>query len=254
MKDALQGLERAETVFTRAVSQARRSADWAENPFDDQSFFSALGCLQLRPGWSWRLYICEISDFLESRLLAVPSDLARQPPPSDSIDEEGYESASDLFDLFPSEPPRRPRVKPSPEPSVPEALENALQAVQGDGSAASYLCASAIARWARSLPLGVVLEHSPGVPPETDDICNRRVTRPDQWQWREPRPKHWSPLVEIAGDTVNVRFFSFHTALRFHAGLQEEILGHHDRYQLGDYRGHLEDRAVALGERTGAMF
>jgi len=142
-------------------------------------------------------------------------------------------------------------VREAPKP--PAALDNAMEAVDGDGSPWSYLAASLLWRelcefgagwhgcdWSTHTILG---ENSLK---KTDDASDhspieRSRRKPEQWQWLERRPKEWNPRVQVDEDRVTVTFYSC-------SGLgRDTIYRHTDTFKRGTYRFKTERKEIALG-------
>ena len=144
-------------------------------------------------------------------------------------------------------------------PKPPAALESIMEQIEGDGSAWSYIEASLLSRefWEfGALWHGTnwgtfrILDGSPWKSPlltSEDDPRYKPRTPEQDWQWLEPKPKHWRPKVTIEKDKVTVTFFTF-------SGYQNEaIYRHTDTYKPGSYRYESQRTEIAKGKQ-GYMF
>jgi len=137
-------------------------------------------------------------------------------------------------------------------PKSPTALDNVMDAIDGDGSPWSYLCASSLARelaefgamwhgcnWGTHAVLGAnPWNRAAG----KEDSDTGRPTGPvSEWIWAERPPKGWSPRGVETHNTVVVTFFTF-------SGLgQEALYRHTDTYRPGSYRFEMEKTQIATG-------
>ncbi len=150
----------------------------------------------------------------------------------------------------PEECPRLANVFLEP-PVPPAALDDPMEAIDGDGSPWSYICASILARemaefgamwhgcnWDTHRILGSDPLQDLG--PEPSDDSRVLGTEVD-WNWDGPRPKRWNPRVSQGSKAVKVKFFT-------HSGLgQEAIYRHTDTYQPGSYRFKSDRKQIAIG-------
>ena len=160
---------------------------------------------------------------------------------------------------FPS-PDQCPRLEGGflDPPKPPAALGHFMDAVEGDGSPWSYLCASILARelaefgamwhgcdWSTHR----VLDAAPW------ETGNARIDWPivepaksdSEWRWQRSRPSQWEPHVRQSEKTVQVVFFTY-SALGSQA-----VYRHTDTYQTGTYRFHPECVVIASGP-SGFVF
>lgn len=137
-------------------------------------------------------------------------------------------------------------------PKPPAALDDLMEAIDGDGTPWSYLCASLFCReigefgamWhGCSWSTHTILCKNPLTAKRT-----RRGHRldspsggPDEWTWAEPEPNEWKPQVVEDADTICVILLTF-------SGLgQETIFRHTDRFGRGSYRFETERKEIATG-------
>jgi DNA polymerase III epsilon subunit-like protein len=120
------------------------------------------------------------------------------------------------------------------------ALSNPMEAIEGDGTPWSYLCAALLGRelaefgalWhGCSWSSHTILGEDPFKPsrPHRDDMDRGQFSNPDSWTWTGERPQDWSPRVSVSGDTVTVQFYTY-------SGLRANGLYlHTDTFQTGSY-------------------
>jgi hypothetical protein len=204
--------------------RARGPQGWSKSEADPMELLSAFPSLHLKEGLVLRAYQFREGGNGNGIVWAMP---AKAPFPEP-------DACPRLRDGF-LEPPR-----------PPAALEDVLEAVEGDGSAWSYLSASLFSREAAEFgamwhgchwSTHTIID---GVPREDslsgDDKRTAKDARegPDDWAWQESRPADWQPQVNEDGDT--------HSALG-----REAIYRHVDTYKLGSYSLTSERTVVAEG-------
>lgn len=139
-------------------------------------------------------------------------------------------------------------------PRPPGALDNFMDAIEGDGSPWSYLSASIFAREAAefgaiwhggSWSTHRIIGSDPWSATQRSDhqSSHEPSENPDNWHWLEPEPSEWMPEVCGAGDVVTVTFYTF-------SGLGREIIYRNiDTYKPGRYRFKSNGKAIAEGRR-----
>jgi hypothetical protein len=66
---------------------------------------------------------------------------------------------------------------------------------------------------------------------------------PGDWEWAEPKPTDWRPVVDVQENQVTVTFYTF-------CGLEtERITRHTDTYPAGSYSFQTEEQVIATGPR-----
>lgn len=138
-------------------------------------------------------------------------------------------------------------------PKPADALDDVMEAVEGDGLAWSYLAASMLRRefsgfgamgHGMSWGLHTVLGEDPwkaGPPKENEFPIDRPTGRADQFTWKEPKPTDWNPQVHIEDDQITVTFYTY-------SGYETQtIYRHTDTYRPGKYRPRVEEKPVAIG-------
>jgi hypothetical protein len=137
-------------------------------------------------------------------------------------------------------------------PKPPSAIDNVMDAIDGDGSPWSYMCASILARelaefgakwhgcdWGTHTVLGANPWNRAKKKEESD--TGRPMGPVSEWTWMERSPASWSPRVD-EGDNAMVATFITYSGLG-----QEAIYGHTDTYSPGEYRFKTERRQIATG-------
>lgn len=139
------------------------------------------------------------------------------------------------------------------EPPKPlAALDDVMEAIEGDGTPWSYMCASMLARelaefgamwhgcsWGTHTVLGAN-PWNPTKDKKRSDVA-QWMTPVSEWAWSQRPPKAWSPSVTEADDGVVVRFYTFSQLG------QEGIYGHTDKYKAGSYRFESDRQEIATG-------
>lgn len=142
---------------------------------------------------------------------------------------------------------------PNSPPRPPDALDNFMSAIEGDGSPWSYLAASILARELEEFgsegesvgwTMNLVLDDDPWI--STNGTAHwlqgqSFSKRSGSWAWRVPRPLNWQPDVFVNETVVRVRFYSF-------SGLgQQRIISIEDQYPKGKYFFERTEEAIARG-------
>ena len=140
-------------------------------------------------------------------------------------------------------------------PKPPGALDNIMEAIEGDGSPWSYLSASLFAReiaefgamWhGCSWSTHMILGNDPLISPQQSDChspSEGTSGKPDDWQWLEPKPSEWRPEVCEDSNIVTVTFYTSSELGR------EAIHLHRDTYKPGRYCFESEESVIAEGSR-----
>jgi hypothetical protein len=197
---------------------------WIRSSVDPMNVLAAFDALRIRPGFVLRAYVFTEGDNGNGIVWAMPVS-ADFPDPA---------QCSRLENRF-LDPP-----KPD------GALDNYMDAIEGDGTPWSYLSASILARelgefgarwhgcnWGTHTILGA----SPW-----EDASGLKLDEPAAaWTWKEKMPTDWLPTVTVRADRVGVRFYTF---TGFH---QEAIVRHTDSYKAGCYGFTSRQRKIGLG-------
>lgn len=137
----------------------------------------------------------------------------------------------------------------APKPS--EALDDVMDAIEGDGSPWSYLAASLLRRqftefgamWhGYNWTFYHILDADPwkdGPPREEGPLSERPSSPRDNWTWVADMPQDFRPRVQAEGDQVTVTFYTY-------CGLEKQrIYQHTDTYRAGKYRARIEQKTIA---------
>ena len=142
------------------------------------------------------------------------------------------------------EPDQCPKVQGhflSP-PRPPGALDDLMDAIEGDESARSYLSASLFDREAAEFG---ALWH--GCSWSDERILYENPLDPleeaGHWEWLHPIPQDWLPEVIISEETITVRFFAHSEHV------QCRISEYLDTFVPGNYRFQSKRTEIALGPR-----
>ncbi len=139
------------------------------------------------------------------------------------------------------------------------AFHNPMEAIQGDGTPWSYLCAAILGRelaefgamwhgcsWSSHSLLGedpFAMNH-----PLQDDFGDVDFRNSEAWEWHEERPDEWMPTVCMDDDTTVVRFYSYSGE-----GTQA-IYQHTDKFPTGSYVASDIDRVVIASGGPGFVY
>ena len=212
-------------------------AGWSISTVDPQKIVAVFKSLHIKDGFVLRAYqFCEGGNG-NGFVWALPVD-------------------ADFPD--PNECPRLDGVFLEP-PRPPAALDEYMDAIDGDGSHWSYICASLLARQLAEFgamwhgcdwSTHTVLDENPCTEAEQSeegDPDEGPMTPADEWKWTEPVPSEWAPQVQQEAKAVTVTFFTY-------SGLGEEAIYRHiDTYKPGAYRFESDRQQIATG-RGGFVF
>ena len=207
------------------------SGGWSKSLTDPMDLLGVFASLHIKDGFVLRAYQFRAGGNGNAVVWAMPKD-AEFPDPSE---------CPRLADSF----------LDAPKPT--EALDDLMDAVEGDDSAWSYLCASLFVReiseygamwhgceWSTHSMLG------------SNPFKRRRVSRKsspdrcpsgdaDEWTWVEPEPTEWRPSVCHEAGRVTVAFHTFCCL-----GV-EAIYRHVDVFPRGSFKPRTERSAIATG-------
>jgi len=206
---------------------------WSKSDVDPMKLLFSFPSLRLKKGLVLRAYQFRSGDNGNGIVWAMPENLTLPEP----------DACSRLVGIF-LEPPR-----------PPGALDNTMEAIEGDGSPWSYLSASLFARevaefgamWhGCSWSTHIILGSDPWSSPQRS---TRRSSSegpsgsPDDWRWLESKPSEWVPEVYEDGGIVTVTFYTF-------SGLDREVIYRHlDTYKPDRYRFESDRKVIAEGSR-----
>ena len=227
--DEVQQLRRCAAESCEVRVKGRQG--WTKSAEDPMNLLAAFDCLRLREGMVLRAYQFREGGNGNGIVWAMSEDLPF-PEPQD---------CQRLEDRFLGPP--RPTG----------ALDDIMEAIEGDGSPWSYLSASLFAReagdfgamwhgisWGTHTILGAD-PWSEQVGREELGLPERPRGTPEEWRWLEPKPTEWGPEVRVDESRVVVTFYTY-------SGLgTEAIYRHCDTYGEGEYRFGSERQVVAEG-------
>lgn len=221
-------------ALRQAAQRARQVAadgprGWSRSEVDPMRLLGVFPTLRLRRGFVLRAYLFRDKGQGNGALWAMPRDAA-YPEPDHC---PGLEGSSIQV------------------PRPPQALDDYLDAVEGDGSPWSHLSFSLFAREAAEF----------GVRWRGASWSDHKILGGDPWthallrlpgkdadiQWTIPRPRTWEPCFKQEGPLAAVRFHTF-------TGLgRERVIRHCDFFQKGlrDFRSQWENIAQAGRETMG---
>jgi murein DD-endopeptidase MepM/ murein hydrolase activator NlpD len=143
-----------------------------------------------------------------------------------------------------------------------DALDDLMEAIEGDDSPESYLHASILRRQWSEFGAGwhgidwgthTVLDDSPwkgGPPRDDDDPGERPTSRPSEWKWGVAQPDDWKPQVRLEPNRAIVTFYTY-TALAKDGPdgemERERVVRHTDTYRRGKYRALVTEKKIAEG-------
>ena len=147
-------------------------------------------------------------------------------------------------------------------PKPLDALDDLMEAIEGDDSPMSYLQASILRREWGDFGAGwhgidwgthTVLDDSPwkGGPQRDDELPGKRPTsRPGEWKWFAAQPDTWTPHVRLEPNRAIVTFYTYTAMAKDGAAEEEEkerIIRHTDTYRRGKYRALVVEKKIAEG-------
>lgn len=212
---------------------------WSKSRVDPKKVLELFPKLRLRKGYVLRAYVFKSDGNSNGFVWALPDD-AEYPAPADCPRLESH------------------FLKP-PKPF--DALDDVMEAIEGDDVPEAYLQASIFRREIREFGAGwhgvrwgffTVLDASPweGAAADGDDPLSRPESRPQQWRWVAPKPTQWSPEVRLERDRAVVTFYTY-TPLAGHSDEEkiekERIILHTDTYRRGKFRPLVVEKKLAEG-------
>jgi hypothetical protein len=200
------------------------SEGWQKSPIDPCALLCAFPSLRLRQGYTLRAYSFRAGGNGNAFVYSMPTG-SPFPEPKECARDRGHFL----------------------EPPIPlDALADVMDAIEGDESPWSYVSASLLSRELREFGARwhgcewgthVILEANPinGPRPSAD-----MTTDASQWEWIEPEPQEWRPVV-VMSEPITVRFFTY-------TGLgAERIVRHLDSFRPGKYQFDVQDTPIAQG-------
>ena len=132
----------------------------------------------------------------------------------------------------------------------PDALDNIMEAIEGDGTLDSYLSASIFAReiaeygadchgviWSEhTILVGDPWTYTHNWSDECEPSKNTK-----EWKWLDHPPSDWRPSVVSSGEVITVNFYTYSPLL------QETIYRYTDLYKIGSYKFEWDVKIIAEG-------
>jgi len=223
---AIRSLRSVVTTHWLSMMSLANDSRWRKSELNPTTLVDYFGSLRLKPGYVLRAYERHVAPDSWGIVWAVP---ANSPFPE-------------------------PRVNGNGKPVKPDgALDNVMEAIEGDGSPYSYLCASVLAReleqFATLSPESewlncFVLDGDPwsGTNGVAHTLKGQGFTRErDSWKWIGQQPGIWRPSVFMSERSVTVVFHAFSGVGR------QRIITFEDRYLRGSYTINRQEKPVASG-------
>jgi len=210
---------------------------WSKSLVDPMKIAALFGPLRVKKNYRLRAYQFKEDANGNGVVWAMPVGAAF-PEPDDLLD-----GAGNLFR--------------APKPG--KALDNVMEAVEGDRSSKSFLLASILKRemdefgamWhGASWTVHQILDADPwqGSPPTDEDDPLEHPSWPaSKWKWKTKKPPDWRPTVTVKGDVATVKFYTFCAIGK------EGIYEHTDEYRPGEYRFSTERKKIAEGPQELAF-
>ena len=205
-------------------------SEWVLSAVDPSKIVAAFPPLRVKKGFVLRGYECGWGLNSSGSVVVMPANAPYPGQNGEAIDYLGFDGpAGHLGDV--------------------------MQAVEGDGSPWSYLCASVLsrelgefgARWhGQHWVTHTILTANPWKAPAIRQWYNQfggPSPQLDLWEWLEPVPDDWRPRVSLANGKTVVTFYT-HGALG-----QEAIYRHVDTYKQKSYCFTTQKTAIAKGPR-----
>lgn len=223
---AIRSLRSVITTHWLSMMPVGRESGWRKSELDPMSLLDYFASLRLKQGYVLRAYECHQSPNSWGVVWAMPAALS-----------------------FPE-----PRANGNGRPPKPEgALDDAMEAIEGDDTPYSYLCASLLAReleqFATLSPDNewlncFVLDGDPwnGANGVAHTLKGQGFTREKlSWKWSGQQPGLWRPSVFMSERSVTVVFHAFSGAGR------QRIIAFEDRFLRGSYTFSRLEKPVASG-------
>jgi hypothetical protein len=219
---------------------------WSKSRHKPEKLLTLFPALKLRQGYALRAYQFRADGNGNGFVWALPVD-AEYPEPDECPRLQGH------------------FLKP---PKPLDALDDLMEAVEGDDSPQSYLQASILRREWGDFGAGwhgvdwgthTVLDDSPwkGGPPRDDELPGKRPTsRPSEWKWFATQPDPWTPQVRLEPNRAIVTFYTYTAMAKEGAGEEDEkerIIRHTDTYRRGKYRALAVEKKIAEGPEAMAF-
>ena len=223
---AVRSLRGAITTHWLSMMPVAREAGWRKSELDPMALLDYFRCLKLKRGYVLRAYERHLAPNSWGSVWAMPASI-----------------------VLPN-----PKPNGNGKPARPDgALDNMMEAIEGDGSPYSYLCASLLAReleqFATLCPESewlncFILDGNPwtGTNGVAHTLAGQGFAKDRAcWRWAGQQPKNWRPAVFMSQRTVSVIFYAFSGVGR------QRILTFEDHYLRGSYTFSRHENQVAQG-------
>lgn len=219
---------------------------WSKSPIDPAKLLTVFPELRMRERRVLRAYVFKEGANSNGFVWALPDD-AEFPAPEDCPRIESH------------------FLKP---PKPLDALDDVMEAIEGDDSPESYFHASLLRRELKEFGGGwhgvkwgmnTVLDDSPwNRPPggEEESMSMYPESKPNEWKWRAPQPISWVPEVRLEKDRAIVTFYSYtplYAELDNGEMEKERIIRHTETYRRGKYRPLISEQKLAEGPNAVAL-
>lgn len=223
---AIRSLRSVITTHWLSMMSVSRENSWRKSQLDPMCLLDYFGSLRLKPGYALRAYERHQAPNSWAKVWAMPISL--QLP--------------------------EPKPNGNGHPVKPEgALADVMEAVEGDDTPYSYLCASLLAReldqfatitpeseWLNCFILDADPWHSGNRIAHT--LAGQGFNQEQaSWHWSGQKPGQWRPTVFMSQSSVTVVFHGF-SGLR-----RQRIITFEDRYIRGSYTFNRHEEPVAIG-------
>lgn len=218
-------------ALSQPLDEQEQLEGWSKSRVDPNKLVEIFAPLRLRKGYVLRAYVFREEGNGNAVVWAMPEDAAF-PAPEDCPTLENH-------------------LLNAPKPW--DALDDPMEAIEGDGSAWSYLAASLLRRELREFgamwhgcnwQTHFLLDGDPwkaGPPGEDTSPLEGPTSEITEWTWLQPRPTQWGPQVRMENGHVTVMFHTY-------SGVEKEsIYRHTDTYRAGKCRAKVQQEKIAEG-------
>ncbi|MCW8133356.1 MAG: hypothetical protein KIS92_23640 [Planctomycetota bacterium] len=247
--------------LARSDGPDRPPPGWSIHPGDPARILQGHTSLKLRDGLVLRAYRYYWGNGGFGKVWALPAgaEFPEPPGPASVAPPAAPGFWAGLKQWYNDSPPaRQTGGGPSDVPRPPKALGDFAEALEGDGSPRSYLCASILVRdlrafgefwhnvdWGAHLLLDVHpqerLKRHPWKPEPPPAAGAPPAPPMGAWTTSAPEPAVWAPTVETEGNAAVVTFYTYCGKMR------EGIYRHVDRFKRGAYTFSSKDEKIAEG-------
>lgn len=221
---------------------------WNKSRTDPEKLLSVFRPLTLKKGYTLRSYIWQDSIGGFGIVWAMPIG-SNYPKPSECISRIDHTFMLSVI---------REDLIHEDLPKPPDALLDIMQAIEGDRTEWSYLCASIFAReaaefgaWWHGLRWRThkILNSEPLESEEhynDNDSMSLLPEYPRSWKWLVPKPEEWRPTVDVDTDKKRITV-SFYSSTNFIGEGGGAIYHHEDSFNAGSYSFNTKREIVAKG-------